>query len=269
MQYLPENGQAIMSQVLHETDATSAYCRFLSPAAALNSRQLPELLDGLLKHVGERGAHNLIVEVEEDSPAFDILRQNGFSFYARQQIWKIEKAPAATDSAWQYALSRDTLSIQILRNSLIPGQVQQIESSPLEPDGYVYFDNGKLLAYVEVKYGSRGIWMQPFVSLDAEPFDQAIADLIARLRPRAGRPIYVCLRSYQDWLRNSFHRIQAEPGATYTVMAKRTSLPLRVEDARRIPVANRSAEPTTPIHAPLPQAREPEWIRYDQTPNYR
>jgi hypothetical protein len=227
------------------------------------------MLDGLLKHVGERGAHNLIADVEEGHPAFDVLRQNGFSIYARQQIWKIVGSPQESASSWQYALSRDTLSIQLLRNSLVPGQVQQIESAPSEPDGYVFFYNEKLLAYVEVRHGSRGIWMQPFVSLDAEPFDQALAALIARLRPRASRPVYVCLRTYQDWLRNSLQKMNAEPSNNYVVLAKRTSLPLRVEEARRIPVANRSAEPTTPIHAPLPQAREPEWIRYDQTPNYR
>jgi len=265
------NSHAIIGQIAHGIGAPLANCRFLSPQAALSSRSLPDLLDGLLKQVGGRGAYSLVAEVEEDSPAFSAFRQNGFSIYARQQIWKSEKSPGVNPdrSIWRHALERDKLSISILQNGLIPGQVQQIESAQQAPDGYVLFREEQLLAYAEVKRGPRGIWLQPFVSLDAEPFDQALADLLTRLRPSVGRSVYVCLRSYQDWLRISLQKLGAQPGSNQTVMAKRTTLPLKVEETHRIPVNNRSAEPTTPIHAPLPQVREPEWITYDQTPNYR
>lgn len=263
--------QAVIGQVAHRTGSPVAHCRFLSPESTLNARSLPDLLEGLVKQVGGRGAHSLIAEVEEDSPAFSALRQNGFSIYARQQVWKLEKTPDVPEQPplWRHALESDELSILLLRNALVPGQIQQIESVQEAPDGYVLYKNEQLLAYVEVKRGPRGIWLQPFVSLDAEPFDQALAELLARLRPRVGRPVYICLRSYQDWLRASLQKLGAEPGPSQAVMAKRTTLPLKAEEARRIPVTNRSAEPTTPIHVPLPRAREPEWIRYDQTPNYR
>lgn len=265
------NSGAIIGQVAHFQGSQIAHCRFLSPKSALSSRSLPDLLDGLLKQIGSRGAHSLIAEVDEDSPAFGALRQNGFSIYARQQIWKIEQANATSSesSSWRHALTPDELAVQILRNGLVPGQVQQIEAAKESVDGYVLYRDEQLLAYVEVKRGPRGIWVQPFVSLDAEPFDAALSDLLARLRPRARRPVYICLRSYQEWLQSSLSKLAASPGPYQAVMAKRTTLPLKVEEARRIPVASRSAEPTTPIHAPLPQAREPEWIRYDQTPNYR
>ncbi|MCL5429462.1 MAG: hypothetical protein M1347_06665 [Chloroflexi bacterium] len=265
------NGQAIIAQVAHLPGSSLAHCRFLAPDNGLNSRSMPDLLDGLLKQVGSRGAHSLVAEVDEDSPGFSVLRQNGFSIYARQQIWKIDNVPnvAEQTSLWQPTLRRDELAIQLLRNGLVPGQVQQVEAAQEKPDGYVLYNKEQLLAYAEVKRGPRGVWLQPFVSLDADPFDEALADLLKRLRPRKGRPVYVCLRSYQDWLQSSLEKLGAEPGPRQAVMAKRTTLPLKAEETRRIPVANRSAEPTTPIHAPLPKAREPEWIRYDQTPNYR
>lgn len=269
--HLPGNSQAVFGQVAHRTGSSLAHCRFLSPESALNSRALPDLLDSLLKQVGERGAHSLIAEADEESPAFSALRYNSFSIYARQQIWKVENPPRVVEprSSWQPVLQRDELAIQLLRNGLIPGQVQQIESTQGNSDGYVLYGGEQLLAYAEVKRGPRGIWLQPFVSLDAEPFDEALAELLASLRPRSARPVYACLRSYQDWLRNSLESLDAEPGPQQAVMAKRTTLPLKAEEGRRIPVANRSAEPTTPIHAPLPRTREPEWIQYDQTPNYR
>jgi len=265
-----DDHQTSIAQVIHPSGSTVAHCRFLAPLNALDSLTLSELLEGLLREVGARGAHSLVAEVEEDSLAFGALRQNGFSIFARQQVWKFDKAQRKPErSIWRHALERDELSISVLRNGLIPGQVQQIESNQNTPDGYVVFNNGQLHAYVEVKRGSRGIWLQPFVSLDAEPFDLALNDLIARLRPQVNRPAYICVRSYQDGLRNPLQRLGAEPGASQAVMAKRTTLPLKSEEARRIPVTNRSAEPTTPIHAPLPRVREPEWITYDQTPNYR
>jgi|RifCSP13_1_1023834.scaffolds.fasta_scaffold70865_1 hypothetical protein len=265
------DGRAIIGQIAHRMGSPLAHCRFLSPERAMNSRFLPDLLEGLLEQVGGRGAHSLVAEVDEDSPAFGALRQNGFSIYARQQVWRVEKVlrAAETSSMWRPALQRDGVAIQLLRNGLVPGQVQQIESTAQGPDGYVLYHNQQLIAYGEVKRGPRGIWLQPFVSLDAAPFDRALTDLLARLRPRAGRPVYVCLRTYQDWLRNPLGELDAEPGPNQAVMSKRTTVPLKAEEVRRIPVANRSAEPTTPIHAPLPQVREPEWIRYDQTPNYR
>jgi hypothetical protein len=265
------NSHAIIGQVTHRIGSPLAHCRFIAPEGALTSRSLPELLEGLLKQVGERGAYSLIAEMEEQSPAFSALRQNGFSIYARQQIWKIAKASTVAErpSEWRRAFDRDDLSISLLRNALIPGQVQQIESAKINVEGFVLYRNEQLLAYAEVKKGPRGIWVQPFVSLDAEPLEQDLSALLTRLRPMASRPVYMCLRSYQDGLRTPLEKLGAEPGPSQAVIAKRTALPLKVEEARRIPVTNRSAEPTTPIHAPLPRVREPEWITYDQTPNYR
>ena len=116
-----------------------------------------------------------------------------------------------------------------------------------------------MLAYCEVARGPHGLWVQPFVHLDADPFEVAFAELVSKLRPRPSRPVFVCLRSYQDWLEGSLRRIGAQPGAYQASLARRTVKPLKVENKQRLPVANRSAEPTMPIHAPIvAQRHEPE-----------
>jgi len=267
------DGRALIGQAVHRAGSPLAYCTFFAPESALSSPEFPELLEQLLHRVGERGAQSLVAEVEEGSPAFAALRQAGFSIYARQRVWRLAKIKWTTSAAsgWRPVFSRDEMALQLLRGSLLPGQVQQIEATDsASSDGYVFYSNGELQAYVEVMRGRQGIWAQPLVDLDAEPFDQLFAELIAKLRPRANRPLYICLRSYQDWLEGALQDFDAEPGPRQAVMAKRIALPLKAEEARRVPAANRRAEPTTPIHVPLAnRGHEPEWMTYDQTSNYR
>ena len=268
----PGDGHPLIVQAAHQSDSLSANLIYLGPRSAVNS-QLNELIEKILKAVGERGAQSLIAEVEENTPVFSALRQAGFSIYARQRIWRVDtlRSSSAAQSSWKPILGRDELAMQLLRNGLLPGQVQQIETSgENHTDGYACYREDHLLAYTEVHRGRHGIWVQPFVHLDAEPFNEIFAGLLSRLRPRSGRPVYVCLRSYQDWLESSLNELGAEPGPRQAVMARRTVIPLKVEDARRVPAGERRPEPTTPIHAPMiERRREPEWMTYDQTPNYR
>ncbi|MEX2160640.1 MAG: hypothetical protein WD751_01895 [Anaerolineales bacterium] len=263
----------IFCQALFPAGSLLAFCVLLAPSTAVDSPELGEVLESATRELAARGAHGLIAEIEEVHPAFKALRQSGFSIYARQRVWKVTQAPRSGDgkSGWRPALDRDQFAIHLLRKSLVPGQVQQIEierSAAL--DGYVLRREAEILAYAEVVRGPHGTWVQPFVHLDAEPFDGALAELIAGLRPRSSRPVYLCLRSYQDWLQAPLENLGAQAGPRQVVMAKRTSLPLLVEEPRRVAVPSRNAEPTTPIHAPQPQAHyETERISNDQTPNYR
>ena len=254
------NSHPVFAQAYHPSGSPLAYCLLLAPSAALDSPVLARLLDGLTKEIGARGAFSLVAEVEEVDPAFKALRKNGFTIFARQQVWKLTKAPLARASVgWRPALERDFFGVHLLRKALVPGQVQQIEMETAEPlDGYVLRQDGEIVAYAEVRRGPRGIWLQPFVNLDAEPFEAAMGDLIAKLRPRPGRPVYVCLRSYQDWLQRSLEDLGASAGPRQVVMARRTSLPLAAEDARRVPVPARRAEASTPMRVPEPQARYTE-----------
>lgn len=255
--------QAVFAQAYQPAGAPLAHCVFVAPATALDSPAMAELLDGITKQLGEHGALSILAEVEEVHPLFKTLRQNGFSIVARQRMWKIKKAPATRGQTnWQPALDRDQLGVHLLRKALVPGQVQQIEMESSQPlDGYVLRKEGEIVAFAEVKRGPRGVWVLPFVHLDAEPFDAALSDLVARLHPRNSQPVYICLRSYQDWLESALEDLGAEAGPRQVVMARRTSLPLLAEESRRVAVPSRGAEPTTPLHVPEPQAQFAEPAR--------
>ena len=82
-----ENDRSLMGQVTLQEEETSARLTFLAPMENLNGLILP-LLDHLVTQAGEWGAFHLLAEVDEDSPAFRLLRQAGFAMYAWQRIWK-------------------------------------------------------------------------------------------------------------------------------------------------------------------------------------
>lgn len=266
-----DNGEgrvSMIAQAEHRSAAALAHCSFVAPHAALNSAALSELMDYLLKKVGQRSAQGLLAELDEHSAGFNALRAAGFSIYARQRIWRLDRPPRgiAGESAWRPALERDNLAIQLLQGGLLPGQVQQFEGA-VGVAGYVYFHNEQLVAYAETRRGGHGIWLQPFVHLDAEPFHEALLDLVNRLHPRPSRPLYVSVRSYQDWLEKILEDFGAKPGPRQVAMARRTVVPLKVEKAQRTAPATR-VEPTMPIHVPS-RRRETEWMTYDQTSNHR
>ncbi|MEX2144230.1 MAG: hypothetical protein WD740_06520, partial [Anaerolineales bacterium] len=250
-----KNSHPMFFQAFHPAGSPLAHCLFLAPANSLESPALPDLLDGLTKQIGGRGAFNLVAEVEEEHPAFTALRQNGFGIFARQRMWKVTQASNSSGAgSWRPVLERDRFGIHLLRKALVPGQVQQIEMEHSDThEGYVFRHDREIVAYAEVRRGPRGIWVLPFIHLDAEPFDKAIADLLARLRPRSNRPVYICLRSYQDWLQVALEDLNAQAGPRQVVMARRTSLAVKVEETRRSTVAARNAEPAT-MQLPEPQA---------------
>ncbi|MQC25866.1 MAG: hypothetical protein DWG76_00235 [Chloroflexi bacterium] len=271
-----QDGEApLIGQIAHTHGSAFAHFTFLAPEAAMHSRLIPELFEHLIQRVGQRGAHSLIAEVDESSPALPALREAGFSIYARQRIWRLTRVPKGSPSgAWRRATYEDGLAADLFCSSLVPGLVQQVEPSPWDGlNGYVCFRAGELVAYAALRSGPRGQWLQPFVHEDINPDEagQMMADLFRQLQPSKRRPLFICLRSYQAWLETSLRELRAEPGAHQAVVVKRTARLVKAKQALKLrSVEGRRAEPTTPIHVPTqPLGRELELSTYDQTPNYR
>jgi hypothetical protein len=83
------DGALGIGQLLHRPDQPHARLAFIAPAELMEGEIGIELLEGLGRSAGERGAHHLIAEVDEESPAFEVLRRAGFAIYARQRIWRL------------------------------------------------------------------------------------------------------------------------------------------------------------------------------------
>jgi hypothetical protein len=243
--------QVVIGQTMHVSGAQCAQLTFLTPEAALEIANISPLLEYISVQAVERGAFRILAEADEASLAFEALRQSGFAIYARQRVWRIDNPLAGelTPDAWQTATDRDLISVRSLYNNLIPGLVQQAEPFPSERlRGRVYRQGEDLLAYVEVKYGPRGVWVQPFIHPDAEQVVDHLAELFQSLQKRYSRPLYACVRSYQSWLEPALEKLGGEAGARQAVMVRHLALPQKATRTFALPALEAGQpEPTASI----------------------
>lgn len=246
-----DTDQRIIGQTIQSPGSQFAHLTFLAPDEALQSTALPGLLESLSKEAVGKGAFRLLADVEEGAPVFNALRIIGFAIFARQRIWQLKGAPLSepTGVTWRMATDQDVIPIRSLYNNLMPGMVQQVE--PFLADrlnGLVHYQDGNLLGYVELKYGHRGVWVQPFIHPDAEHVADGVIDLALDLPRRLSRPLYFCVRSYQSWLEPRFEGLGAEPGPRQAMMVKHLAVPKKALRTYALPAMDGGQpEVTTPI----------------------
>jgi hypothetical protein len=246
-----ENGQSLVGQVQHTAGAAFARLTFLAPESALHSAVLPALFDTIAVEIGQRGAFHVLAEVEEASPAFLALHQSGLAIYARQRIWRLvgepqgERAPAK----WRFCTGQDTLRVRALYADLVPGLVQQIETLPREQlKGMILLQREDVRAYVELRYGPAGIWVQPFVHPDTPEVGAHLVHLLQSLPNRRGRAIYLCVRGYQSWLEPAIEQLGAEPGQSQAVMVRHLAVARKAAQPYALPNLNgKRVEPVAQI----------------------
>jgi hypothetical protein len=241
----------IIGQVRHIPGQEDARLTFLAPAAAIDPGRFFELLEYLVKKLGEHKAQNLIAEVDEASDCYQMLRQAGFSIYTRQQIWQVTKIPKHKNDRfnWREIAPLDEFNARKLYHAVVPTLVQQVEPTPWEElRGWVLYQNGELMAYVYAIGGPRGIWVQPFIHPEMEDIPGQFIQLLRHLRPRDRRPAYVCLRSYHGGLATHLQTLDAAVSDSQAVMVRRLTAAVKKPELARIPAINGKTEPTTPYH---------------------
>ncbi len=244
----------VLAQVVHHNQATCARFSFLGPESALESPAFPELVDYLTSEIGERGAHNLVADVEESAEAYEVLRRSGFAIYARQRIWQLDNQAAATNHAgpggrWQSVTQKDAMGLRILYHAVVPGLTQQVETPPWEPlRGLVLRQEGEVRAYVDLTYGPRGVVVQPFFHPEVENLGKNLKDMLGGIPNRRARPVFLRIRSYQGWLEAGLEELGAEPGPRQAVMVKRLAVSVKKPVLVPLPaIKGTTANPTMPI----------------------
>jgi hypothetical protein len=253
-------GQPAIAQVLLPPGRNVAHIAFVSPAEMLEDSQGAEMLDAMARAGAAHGAHGLIAEVDERSPAFESLRRFGFAIYSRQRIWRLSAdsvppAPAgepATDGGtalWRAATPADEPAIASLYLNLVPALVQQVEPPPTRHSrDIVHWRQGELLGYLSFDGGPRGIWVLPYFHPGAEDPDQLLGILLSDLEERQQRPLYICVRSYQSWMTPPLQTLGFEVLTDQAVMVKRLAVSVRQPQLAVLPALEASLpKPTAPL----------------------
>ncbi len=209
---------------------------FLAPQAAANAGVLTGLIEYMLKQLGPHGVQGIFAELDEHSAANAALQQAGLSVQGHQRVWRLTRTPQAgyDNLLWQPYLSRHALAAGLLRNRLIPVQLQHLDCGSADTrDSFVLYEGGQLAAFADVQRGPQGIWVQLLIEPGHALADRLMA-LILRLRPRPSRPVYVCVRAHQDWLEPVLEGLDAQPGPRQAVLVRRMVHPIKVKDLQKI-----------------------------------
>ncbi len=260
---LAEGGKTPLIGHIHYPEGDrSARILFLMPEEGLAQPELPDLLEHLATQAGTWGAFHLLAEVEESSSALEGLRRSGFSVYAWQRIWKYapkSESPPGNgagngsakngNSPWRPVTSLDEISVRNLYQALVPPLVQSAEPLTMgRLTGWVYHQDGEIMAYVGGTQGPHGIYLQPLIHPAVENISQVLAGLLQRQPTLLGRPVYLAIRSYQAWLETIMRDQEVEVGPRQALLVKHLVLHQRAAQPVRHSVLEKyTAEPTAPI----------------------
>jgi hypothetical protein len=228
----------VIGQAIHHAGDSHAYISFLAPKHALSETTLPPLVDHIVAEAGGRGILRILADLDERSPVLEAFRQSGFAVYMRQRIWLLgeqaEQQPG--NHAWRTASERDLFAIRVLYANLVPGLVQQVEPVSMDqPKGLVYYKDGDLKAYVELRYGLRGIWARPYIHPDIEEAAHELVALLLSLPSRRARPVYVCISAYQSWMDGILEDLGASPSPRQVLLVKHLTVKTKIEQVVTVP----------------------------------
>lgn len=249
--YEKNNRIRLIGQAAHMMGEANAHMTFLTPEKRITPEMSAGLIEYLLERLGEREVQNLVAEADEDSNAFETLRQLNFSIYARQRIWRVTDTPdAPAEATWRVFTSMDGINARRLHFATVPSLVQQLEASDFDTlRGWVCYRGDDMIGFADVSEGTRGTWVKPHVHPEMEEVGQQIASLISVLRPRSRRPVYICIRSYQAGLGFFLEKQGAEPAASQAVMARRLAARVLKPEMAPLRTMNGTTEVTSPTQS--------------------
>ncbi len=222
----------LLGGVIHTNGDTFARLLYMAPASAAEHPELPELIDSLSVEAAAWGAFHVLAELDEDHALFTALRRAGFSAYAGQRMWDVSALPEpATQAGWPRVRDVNLPAIQSLYHQIVPALLQPIEPVPRRASGFICNEGGT--CYASTATGLNGVVVFPLIHPDATDVPNKIRSLIHFLPNRGGRPVYVCVRTYQAWLEHVLEDLGAKPGPQQAVMVKHLTRLVKEEQAVR------------------------------------
>ena len=234
-----ENGETLLGGVIQTNGDAFARLVYIAPASRLTHPALPGLIEHLAAEAGRWGAFHVLAEIEENSQAFPALRMAGFSVYAWQRIWDVSNitppqgaaTPAEGEALWTRVQSVNLPAVQSLYHQIVPPLLQPVEPTPKRPAGLFTTEGAR--CYVHLTYGMHGIVLTPLIHPDAVDVELKLASLFNELPERRGRPVYLCVRSYQAWLEPVLEDLGGMAAPRQAVMVKHLAHLVKDDQALR------------------------------------
>ena len=241
------NESALIGGVIHARGETIARLLYLAPASRLDHHALPGLVEHLVVQVGTWGAFHVIAEIDETSDVFPALRQAGFSVYAWQRMWDLSELSSSIDSSsevknWTRARSVDRPALQSLYHHIVPQLMHPVE--PLSKSARGLICDGNVNCYVSLASGARGIVMTPLIHPEATHVAEKLTSLLNSIPNRRGRPVYLCVRSYQTWLEPALEDLGARSAPRQAVMVKHLARLIKEEQTAPAVPSGVSVQPS-------------------------
>jgi hypothetical protein len=247
------------AQLSHTKGNPSSHLRFLAPKEIITGNFGSALIEALLAEAGHRQAQHILAEVEENSEEYDFFRREGFTIYARQEIWKSGPAVLINDSSPEGLLrvfqSVDAPAALGLYCSVVPSMVYQMEGFPKKPKGWVLYEEGELVGFFGTLSGPLGLRVEPIFHPGARQVASWMAAWLSAPDFPVGRPVYVCVRSYQDWVGAILRDAGFSLFSRQAVFSRRIVVPIPVLEGIHISAKeNPAPQATTYTPGPSPTA---------------
>lgn len=237
------NGADLLGGVIHARGETYAKLLYLAPASRLDHSALPGLIEHLVAQAGEWGAFHVLAEIDETSDVFTALRQSGFSVYAWQRMWDVSGLSTTdADKTWTRARSVNWPALQSLYHQIVPQFIQPVE--PLSKNVRGLICDGDIKCYVTLSVGVQGIVISPLIHPEATNVDEKLSSLLNCIPNRRGRPVYLCVRSYQAWLEHALEYLGAKPAPRQAVMVKHLARLIKEEQTVPAVASRVSVQPS-------------------------
>ena len=197
------------------------------------------------------GALNVLAQIDEAHPLFELFRRAGFSVYSWEAIWRFQGILPGDTSAntWVEAGPGDENAVRCLFQTLVPPLVQHAEPfANGAVQRWVSKPKEDVLAYVDILTGSAGTCLIPLIHPSVEDVSAILPGLVNRFQQKK-KPVYLQVRSYQAWLSDALEITGAAPSPRFALMVKHLVVGQRnpVIDGVRVRSEQRQAEPTAPI----------------------
>lgn len=191
-------------RVLHAEGDAFSQLDFIAPTREGSPDDLTCLLEALIRASGTWGARYLLAELPENSDYLPAFRRADFAIWSQARVYRYQGDYGTVDkqeNPWRLWTDQDVRAMQALHRCAMPRLFQAVEPvSRKFSQGLAATDaQGRLIAFADLAYGPRGIWLQPLMDPSAD-FPFLLRQLVQAVPNRMGRPVFVCARSFQALL---------------------------------------------------------------------